>query len=97
MRQEIDTVCPICGQPGTKAELDRLAIEWYENWFDAQENLRVFGTPIPKVDCAYSSIVIRAFACRRISCVSFISGLSTTSRLASDLLNVCQPIRLLMT
>jgi hypothetical protein len=34
---------------------------------------------------------MRAFACRIISCVSLISGDSTTSNVASDLRKVCQP------
>ena len=40
-------ICPLCGAECDKAELDRLARGWYEQWFDEQENLRVFGT-VPK-------------------------------------------------
>ena len=40
--------CPICGIECDLAELDALAIQWYEEWFDRQEDLRVFGTPLPK-------------------------------------------------
>ena len=41
-------VCPICGQPGGKPEIDAIARQWLEEWFDRQEDHRVFGTPLPK-------------------------------------------------
>jgi uncharacterized Zn finger protein (UPF0148 family) len=48
-RAEIDTVCPLCGQPGIKQELNEIAIRWIEHELDRDEDLRVFGTPKPKV------------------------------------------------
>jgi hypothetical protein len=47
MRAEIE-VCPLCGQPGLKPELDEIARQWLEEWFDRQEDLRVFATPLPE-------------------------------------------------
>ena len=47
-RCEIETVCPICGAPGVRAELDAIARQWIEWYFDRYEDLRVFGTPLPK-------------------------------------------------
>jgi hypothetical protein len=46
-------ICPICGAPGTKAEIDALCLEYmaaYEWWYDRQEDHRVFGTPLPTVN-----------------------------------------------
>ena len=48
MRAEID-VCPICGAPGAKPELDAIARQWIEEYRDREEDERVFGTPKPKV------------------------------------------------
>jgi hypothetical protein len=46
-------ICPICGAPGTRAEIDALCLEYilaYEWWYDRQEDHRVFGTPLPTVN-----------------------------------------------
>lgn len=46
-------ICPICGAPGTRAELDAMILEYmaaYEEWFDRQEDHRVFGTPLPTIN-----------------------------------------------
>ncbi len=48
MRAEIN-ICPICGAPGAKPELDALAMQWWEEYRDREEDERVFGTPKPKV------------------------------------------------
>jgi hypothetical protein len=48
MRAEID-VCPICGAPGAKPELDELARQWFEEYRDREEDERGFGAPKPKV------------------------------------------------
>jgi hypothetical protein len=45
-------ICPICGAPGTKAEIDALCIEYmaayeWERWRDAEMDYETFGTPIP--------------------------------------------------
>lgn len=41
-------VCPICGNRCDKAELDRLAIQWWEEYRDRQMDQEAFGTAIPK-------------------------------------------------
>jgi hypothetical protein len=48
MSAEID-VCPLCGAPGIKPELDATARQWIEDYLDREEDQRVFGTPKPKV------------------------------------------------
>lgn len=48
MRDELDT-CPLCGAPGLRPELDTIARQWVEEYLDREEDLRVFGTPKPKV------------------------------------------------
>ena len=48
MRAEID-VCPICGAPGAKAELEALARQWFEEYRDREMDAETFGTPVPKV------------------------------------------------
>ena len=45
MRGEID-VCPICGAPGARAEIDALALEFIEWCLDRAEDERVFGTKV---------------------------------------------------
>jgi hypothetical protein len=40
--------CPICSDCAMRAELDTIAREFIEETFDRTEDLRVFGTPLPK-------------------------------------------------
>jgi hypothetical protein len=42
-------VCPICGQPGTKGELDALAHEWWAEMRDRETDQEATGTPAPKM------------------------------------------------
>jgi len=48
MSAEID-VCPLCGAPGIKPELDAIARQWFEEYRDREMDEEAFGTPRPKV------------------------------------------------
>ena len=40
--------CPICSSACNKAELDALALAWWEQYRDREMDHEAFGTPIPK-------------------------------------------------
>jgi hypothetical protein len=53
LRCEIDVVCPLCGAPGVKPELDALALDFiaaYEWYRDREIDHAVFGTALPLVN-----------------------------------------------
>jgi hypothetical protein len=50
LKAEFDSDCPLCGSASIKPELNALAVQWIEEFRDAVENNRVFGTPLPKIN-----------------------------------------------
>ena len=50
LKAECEKACPLCGAPSIQPELDALTIQWIEEYRDAVENNRVFGTPLPKAN-----------------------------------------------
>jgi hypothetical protein len=57
---EID-VCPICGAPGAKPEIDELARQWVEEYRDRNKDLRAFGAPISE-PCFWFRLAMRGWA-----------------------------------